>query len=307
MRLSVPGNILLLGEYAVLEEGGLGLAVAVERRVRVTLRPAVVLEVCGTWPAGSFRWSRDEQASSRLVTSVVSAVESAVGRQAGVMHIDIDSTELFDASGRKKGLGSSAAAAAGLTAALLAAAGVRPTKGDPAGAAIALQAHRAAQDGRGSGYDVLCSWHGGSGRFSGGKAPSWTPAPLPAGIRLALFAGPAPVRTADAVILYADWKRRNPAAACHFLEESNKRVSSFIAAVSADEAAARWALCRDLGVELGDAVGVPAGMPVPRGVDPGLCKAVGAGNELGVCLLPAGVETLLDPVSISSEGLQWED
>ena len=34
--LTVPGNLLLAGEYAVLVEGGLGLACAVALRVRVT-------------------------------------------------------------------------------------------------------------------------------------------------------------------------------------------------------------------------------------------------------------------------------
>ena len=35
-ELSAPGNLLLMGEYAVLEEDGRGLAMAVERRA--TLR-----------------------------------------------------------------------------------------------------------------------------------------------------------------------------------------------------------------------------------------------------------------------------
>jgi mevalonate kinase len=39
MRASVPANLLLLGEYAVLEEGGLGLAVAVDPRVRISAAP----------------------------------------------------------------------------------------------------------------------------------------------------------------------------------------------------------------------------------------------------------------------------
>ena len=34
--LKVPGNLLLAGEYAVLVEGGLGLACAVEPYVHVT-------------------------------------------------------------------------------------------------------------------------------------------------------------------------------------------------------------------------------------------------------------------------------
>ena len=53
--LSAPANLLLLGEYAVLEEGGLGLALAVERRARITVEPSDGLEVLGRRPGGSFR------------------------------------------------------------------------------------------------------------------------------------------------------------------------------------------------------------------------------------------------------------
>ena len=43
--LTVPGNILLAGEYAVLVEGGLGLACAVEPRVHVTWHPSDTLKI----------------------------------------------------------------------------------------------------------------------------------------------------------------------------------------------------------------------------------------------------------------------
>ena len=51
-RLTVPGNLLLAGEYAVLEEGGLGAALAVEPRLTVTVFPAERWEIVGRWIGG---------------------------------------------------------------------------------------------------------------------------------------------------------------------------------------------------------------------------------------------------------------
>ena len=314
MRLSVPGNILLLGEYAVLEEGGIGLAVAVDRRVVVTGRPAAAFEVHGAWPGGSFRWTPAEPGASGLVTSVVGTLEAEAAladpalADPGALRvrIDIDSSAFFDASGRKTGLGSSAAAAAGLTAALLAAAGGAPP--GPAAAELAVRAHRGAQGGRGSGYDVLCSWHGGAGVFRGGETPVWEPRVFGERRRLFLYPGPQPVKTLTAVMRYAAWKKGNAGAARTFLEESNERVLAFLSAATAGESAARWSACRELGIQLGDAIGVPARMSPPPGLDPAWCKPVGAGNELGVCLVPeeAAAPAGVSAFSISPEGIRWE-
>ena len=159
--------------------------------------------------------------------------------------------------------------------------------------------------GRGSGYDVLCSWHGGTGIFRGGETPSWEARSLAAGLRLCLFPGPAAVQTTGAVLRYAAWKKGNHFAARDFMEESNRRVLAFLDAGST-EMAARWAECRMLGIQLGEAVGVPAAITPPAGVDPALCKSIGAGNELGVCLVPDGEEPPLPLLPVASQGLKWE-
>ncbi len=134
MRLTVPGNILLLGEYAVTEEGGIGLAVAVERRVRVALHPWDELLIQGSWPGASVSWSPGSPgapllgaavtwpsgpagsiSSSPLLAAVVEAtrawLRSAGRRDAWKTRVTVDSTALFGADGRKLGLGSSAAVA----------------------------------------------------------------------------------------------------------------------------------------------------------------------------------------------------
>jgi len=311
MRLTVPGNILLLGEYAVTEEGGLGLAMAVERRVRVAPHPWDELLVQGSWPGASVTWSPGS-GGAPLVAAVVDAVCSwlrAEGRApAWRTRLTVDSTGLFGADGRKLGLGSSAAVAVGIACGLLEAAGVPPRARDAAATGIALAAHRAAQGGIGSGYDVLCSFHGGLGVVRGGERPSWEPWVPSLPLDVAVFPGTAPVATPGAVRRYRAWKEGDPVSARDFLRESNARVAAFLAADTDADRLAALAAYRGLCVALGDAIGVPARIGVPDGVDAARCKTLGAGNELGVCLLADGGAPLpptLLPAPLAATGVAW--
>ena len=292
MRLSVPGNILLLGEYAVLEEGGLGLAMAADRRVRIAIEPCDTLMIEGTWQRHALSWMRGDPGTP-LLSAAVDVVESWLSRgeigTAGIRcRIRIDSSAFFTAEGRKAGLGSSAAVTVGLVSALLRAAGVPPDQRDAAVPGLAVRAHRLAQGGRGSGYDVTCSFHGGAGIFQGGAEPSWKPCSIPGDPDVYLYSGPRAVATSEAVGRYEAWKKDNPAQAREFLDASNAALLAFTRAGSMGEAAHSFAACRKIGIELGEAIGVPAQLKIPAGLDPAWCKAVGAGNELGACLLPRG-------------------
>jgi phosphomevalonate kinase len=306
MRLSVPGNLLLLGEYAVLEDGGLGLAAAVDRRVRCTVEAAPGLSVRGTWPGGAVQWTPSSPGDGPLVPAVVEIVEqwfvdSGAGRPALRAAMELDSAPFFLPGGRKSGLGSSAAVTVALTCALLAAGGRADAVRDGTAFRLAVQAHRRAQGGAGSGYDVACSFHGGLGLFHGGAEPRWEPCRLSWTPSLLLFSGPAPVSTAPAVRRYSEWKARCPAEARAFLEASNRAVAAFVRAGSEAEACARLAECRDLGISLGRSIGVSAEVPVPEGLEARWCKAAGAGNELGVCLRAAAGGPPAD------RGVTWEE
>ena len=317
MTLTVPGNVLLLGEYAVLEEGGLGLALAMDRRVRIGMAPGDGLRVEGSWPGGAFSWTPRDPRSSPLVTAVVDGVrgwlrENGSAPPAWGAGITVDSTELFEPDGRKRGLGASAAVAVGLTAALLEAAGHRTAQARGSVPAIAVRAHRAAQGGRGSGYDVLCSFHGALGIFHGGAIPAWQPCRLPGDARIFLFSGLSPVSTTDSVQRYMRWKESNPRAAREFLQDSNRCVREFLQAHSAEAATERLGACRRLGIALGDAIGVSARMDTPPGMDPSWCKALGAGNEIGACIVPVDHAKAADGPNltrarVSERGLAWEE
>lgn len=175
---SAPGKLVLLGEYAVLE-GAPALVAAVDRRALVTIR--------STSSAGRERFlltapSLDIEAQRfdidtpehpdermRLTIEVLREAETIL-RDADVelppcaLHID---TAAFHSGDHKLGLGSSAAVASALLAALLwhHAPDGRINTEASALFASAWQAHHRAQGERGSGIDVAASCHGGVLRF----------------------------------------------------------------------------------------------------------------------------------------------
>ncbi len=133
---------------------------------------------------------------------------------------------------------------------------------------------------------------------------------MPMSTGFVLFQGPAPVSTADAVRRYFGWKERNPGAAQDFLRDSNRAIQSFLSSRSTEESLSWFERSRRLGVELGTAIGVPGEIAVPPGLDARWCKSLGAGNELGVCLvspdveLPQGIEGLRS-LQLAETGVRW--
>jgi phosphomevalonate kinase len=126
VNVSAPGKVMLLGDYAVLA-GGRAMIAAVNRR-----------------------------AVGRIVeqgrpSEVVGAVLARAGRPE--LQLEIDTASFYDGE-LKLGLGSSAAVAV-VTAALA------TSSEDERTFAIALEGHRDANEGKGSGVDVAACFHGG--------------------------------------------------------------------------------------------------------------------------------------------------
>lgn len=116
-----PGKLYIAGEYAVVESGHSALLVAVDRFITVTAATASGPRArvsSALYDGGERTWERDTEGlavpSTGEVDYVISAlrvVEELVRERGGepaMVHLDILS-ELDDASGRKLGLGSSAA------------------------------------------------------------------------------------------------------------------------------------------------------------------------------------------------------
>lgn len=298
MRLSVAGNLLIAGEYLVLREGGLGLACAVEPRVQASASPAAFWSINATMGAESLTWSppptvgaagqaaADLSAASLPVAAAVFAQAERLWRANGLcprpFAVELDSSAFFGPGGRKAGYGSSAASAIALALILGRAAGLKGGALKAFALETALLGHRAAQGGRGSGYDVYASAHGGVGLFVGGASPAWRPLP---GFRLPpafLFPGPAPVASAAAVSRFGAWLESGDGSALAALRKGDEAVAALAGAARPREFARRLRVARGLGSELGAALGVPAELAPPLGLECAVAKASGAGDELGM-------------------------
>jgi phosphomevalonate kinase len=220
---------------------------------------------------------------------------SALWREEGIearpQAIVLDSSAFFGPDGRKAGFGSSAASAVAFALVLGKAAALEGGSLQAFALKAALRGHRAAQGGRGSGYDVYASAHGGMGLFTGGDEPAWQALPALALPPALLFAGPAPVSSASAVGLYKEW-RSGPASGPYGpeapLERSRRSVLALAGARGPGEVLGALAEARLAGLAIGEALGVPAKLEAPPGLarasgrEPLLVKASGAGNELGM-------------------------
>jgi mevalonate kinase len=228
VRVSAPGKLFLLGEYAVLE-GAPALVMAVDRRAGVTATAsenwrltASELGVSGlalgpygelpdvALPDGTLPGGLDPGTRSRLrlVDEVRRRVEALPGVPSPPLDLAIDTSALH-ADGAKLGLGSSAAVAVALAMALASARGI--ALGGPELFALAHDAHHAAQGGSGSGGDVAASVFGGLLIFRTGASP--TPAALPDGLALFAVATGTGSSTIDLVGRVASYREQDPAGA----------------------------------------------------------------------------------------------
>ena len=210
---SAPGKLVLLGEYAVLF-GHPAVVAAVNRRARVELRPSDAsrwqVDAPGYADAPAAFEIRDEgvrwldpadleAGRWALVEQVLAWLPSAGVDPAGIepASLVLDTRAFFhDGAGRqgKLGLGSSAALAVALAAALLR----RGTAAAPSLEAL-LDLHRRFQGGRGSGVDLAASLHGGvlEYRLAGGDSTAVAEAlTLPEDLHTAVVWSGRPASTA---------------------------------------------------------------------------------------------------------------
>lgn len=274
-RWTAPGSILLAGEYHVTEEGGLGIALAAGGRARLV---------------------REDCISSRNPYSrkLLNSVYTILSKHPEDNSISVDTSMFFSKNGSKWGLGSSAAAALLMTRALMDSSSAKEVLQN------ALMAHRHFQGGRGSGYDVYTSAHGGAGLFKGGISPKWEKIRWPEEISGYLLRGATPVSSTGAVDLYARW-------ASQFKEQADKlrtRMAHTLMEIlhyldtqgSSDRVFTLLGEYGRLGILLGEAIGVPArphlpelGRDILKGTRTGAAvKCVGAGNELTLLLYRKG-------------------
>jgi phosphomevalonate kinase len=326
--LSAPANVLLAGEYAITEPGGLGIALAVDPRGRVEVHPLtdvtthemerLVREFGSATVA--IQSNVDDADARRLLETVFRqfGIEARSGGGSPVARITVDTSTFFDVStGTKRGLGSSAVATLLTTAAVSVLVGEDPVAGLHRSIARAIGVHRAMHGGRGSGYDVATSAIGGVVRFRGGLVPTAERSSLDRTLRSASYqlfsyATGRPVDSTEAVERFQHFYPDNDGERAAFVERSNEIVQAIDTRDRWCDLFASIETARVLSETVGNAIGVPATLPFcPSHRDDGwIAKTSGAGNERSVLVaerdtrrpLPAGTEALtLDP-----RGLVWE-
>jgi phosphomevalonate kinase len=315
LKLTLPGNLLITGEYAILESGGQGITLAVEQRFILESEPAEEWNILSYFPQEERYWKPGEDP---FLDQLMAFLEEQFPKTPP-QSIILDSRALFgyDTLGqpRKLGLGSSACTAAALSALFY---GLQPGSPvpllgtDPILGDLAVQAHRAAQGKKGSGYDVLCSLGGGMGHFIGGEKPKWSPLPAPEGF-FALYPGQKSVLTLGAIESWRKWTSADPSTWQDFLLENTGIVQMFQRGTwkTAFNRAKAW------GIALGEQLGVNALIPLPQNQSLGILKtcqikALGAGDEIALIYSPeppgAGELEAIGawPVNLAGEGLLWQ-
>ena len=167
VMIEVPAKVMLAGEYALLVDGGYGLAMAVapgfEVRAEYATNWEISLPDLGLVLSGSDLGAIDREAEA--VRFVARTLEMAAR---AFPELEPLSITLQSVPGRVP-VGASASLVAGTLMAAARLAGVA----DSAGALteLAMAAHRATQ-GSGSGYDVATILHGGAVRLQAGREGS---------------------------------------------------------------------------------------------------------------------------------------
>ena len=322
LQVTVPTNILLFGEYAILSRGGRGLSVAIYPTVQGTITADSRLTIEGV-AAEEYRYvphaatpiHAPQSWLGRLTEILIDMLTAgdAQGRRdliACPYRLRIDSRSCFDEQGNKRGLGSSAALSILLAAMLLSLyrQGQQPSR--RAISRYALAAHRRLAGG-GSGYDIYASLYGGLNLFIGGAHPRQRPVALPWIGSLALLRGNSPVNSAAAVMAYRRWKEEHRDRWRMWQRENNRLVGRLLRAPTWDAARAYAIRYRDMQCALGDAIGYPAAIDTSHTDDIEMdasqncpfVKAVGAGDELAVVFHSQPPSSI--PMHIHNEGLQW--
>ncbi len=247
---TAPGKLVLLGEYAVLE-GARAMVAAVSRRASATTNPAA-------------------PPPTAVVAAALALAEGHRYPRLGD-GVTID-TRAFQAGGVKLGLGSSAVAA-------LLAMALATERDDEVTLELAIEAHRRAAGGEGSGVDVAASFHGGV--IATARQPALV-TPLPSrcrGLHLSILATgesastPALIAACRAAPSWSRWVSVLGGLAAEGIEAWSKQDAPRVLSAFARAGRAMEGLGRD------------AGVPV---VTPAIAAVMQAAERRGAAAKPSG-------------------
>jgi len=174
---SAPGKLILIGEYAVLEEAP-SLVMAVNRTANVTVTSTdstllvsaaglKIEKVSFEFFNGHFRWlsgsEKDHHELRFFKAAVLEALNSIDASSFSGYHFELDTSEFFSShvSGLKFGFGSSAALTYAIVAAVIKTLAPDSNQSPERLLPLASSAHYQAQKKLGSGIDVAAAAYGG--------------------------------------------------------------------------------------------------------------------------------------------------
>lgn len=224
IKASAAGKAILAGEYVVLGDAP-AIVAALNRRAKVSLSRTeqefhsltAPGYIAGTWrflrsPDGRFEWRDKPPGAANFALLEEIWKQFPIDRSIRLT-IELDSSDFFDpASGRKLGLGSSAAIATALTHAFCRFAGL-PAVTDAYN--IARDAHAKFQGGRGSGADVAASFFAGLIEYR--RADRAAPKPLswPAGLFCRYLWSGQPADTSAKIVRLQDGLKNSCSTKCN--------------------------------------------------------------------------------------------
>ncbi len=261
VRAKAPGKLILLGEYVVLA-GGPALVMAVDRYCLAEIHPSDD-GICHLHTLADRSADHDFRLAEISDVGVVDAVAQRWPiENAGAWRGRLDSSQLF-ATGRKLGLGSSAAALVAWAGAWSAywrergESAVEPTVED------LVTLHRQMQAGAGSGLDVAASLHGGvqEYRLVADDRPAAVSVTLPNSVRFVGVSTPRAASTPNLIARFEAWREQEPAAAAMQLDRMRQVAELGVALARASDAEQFFAVVRQYGLEL-DALGAAIGVDI---------------------------------------------
>jgi len=293
MSFRVPGNLILLGEYAVLEEGGRAITAAITPCAQGALSEKHVLSGSQghqNW-VSSLPLKTGQDIRGNLPAACWSVLED-YARSQGLtlriqgLHVNTDS---FASGGQKLGYGSSAAGAVAFVKGILRGQSWRKSVPLCDFQDLAFRAHSLFQGKSGSGYDVYTSCSRGICQFRNGNPRTIRPLDLSFLPDLYLYHSSQSVSTVQGIEKYQEWKKLHPLEASEFIQKSKTLVEEFSGCRSWKDGQKILKKGAELGVMLGDLISVSAEVQLPRDLlylPDTVCKASGAGNELILIFSP---------------------
>ncbi|QMU99437.1 phosphomevalonate kinase [Borrelia sp. A-FGy1] len=287
IKFSVPGNLLLMGEYSILEEGGLGLSIAISERAYFTFKRS------NKW---CFFSKKTKVENFNLIKNENDFVfkmfrylkqKYFVSLENFPCDVYIDTSAFFLNNGIKKGFGSSAVVAVGIVFGIfLLFSNVNHFEKDKI-FIYCLEAYRYAQGGLGSGYDIATSIFGGVLQFKGGNLPKYKLLDKIDFSEFYLMQGSKTVKTTSSIIKYNEHR----AFLIDFIKNMNIMMRKIVFKSSNSYSCFLSSLkeAKDLGIEIGEKIGIPADLPLDLAYlenECSLIKALGAGNETFIVYRP---------------------